>query len=155
LPFAKMPLANCHFFQRHLFRSLMSIMRQQEFGETSFELKLLPPFSTYVCIQQGCNKDGTVCITRLCPTKISKLLHKCVVTYVFCRAARWHIFKPRNPSLGTFMGSCNGRCWSILWPFGLFYGHLVYFKDLWYIFSVLVCSANENLATVRNLRGET
>jgi hypothetical protein len=26
-------------------------------------------------------------------------------------------------------GSCNGR-----WPFGKFYGHLVYFTVIWYIF---------------------
>jgi hypothetical protein len=24
--------------------------------------------------------------------------------------------------------------WSILWPFGLFYGHLVYFVVIWYVF---------------------
>jgi hypothetical protein len=24
--------------------------------------------------------------------------------------------------------------WSILWPFGLFYGHLVHFMAIWYIF---------------------
>jgi hypothetical protein len=35
----------------------------------------------------------------------------------------------------------EGRCWSMLWPFGLFYGHLVYifyghlvyFMAIWYI----------------------
>jgi hypothetical protein len=32
--------------------------------------------------------------------------------------------------------------WSILWPFGIFYGHLVY------IFPVLVCCTKENLATL-------
>jgi hypothetical protein len=25
--------------------------------------------------------------------------------------------------------------WYILWPFGIFYGHLVYFMAIWYIFS--------------------
>jgi hypothetical protein len=24
-------------------------------------------------------------------------------------------------------------CWFILWPFGIFYGHLVYFMGIWYI----------------------
>jgi hypothetical protein len=41
-----------------------------------------------------------------------------------------------------FGGSCNERCWYILWAFVLFYGHvmyvvyghLVYFVVIWYIF---------------------
>jgi hypothetical protein len=28
----------------------------------------------------------------------------------------------------------NGKCPYILWPFGSFYGHLVYFMVIWYIF---------------------
>jgi hypothetical protein len=28
--------------------------------------------------------------------------------------------------------------WYILWSFGIFYGHLVYFVVIWYIFPVLV-----------------
>jgi hypothetical protein len=51
------------------------------------------------------------------------------------RDARWHIFKPKIPIWLNFGRSCNGRCWSILWPFGIgilrpfgiFYGYLVYF----------------------------
>jgi hypothetical protein len=41
-------------------------------------------------------------------------------------------------------------CWYILWPFGIFYGHLVYFMAIWYIlrlfgifFPVLVCCKQE------------
>jgi hypothetical protein len=41
-------------------------------------------------------------------------------------------FQTKNPYLG---GSCDGRCWYILGLFGLFNGHLVYFKVIWYIFS--------------------
>jgi hypothetical protein len=33
----------------------------------------------------------------------------------------------------NFVGYCNGRCWSILWPFGPFYGQLMYFMDILYI----------------------
>jgi hypothetical protein len=29
--------------------------------------------------------------------------------------------------------SSNGKSWYILWPFGLFYGHCKYFRDIWYI----------------------
>jgi hypothetical protein len=50
------------------------------------------------------------------------------------RVARWHIFKPKFPVWVNFEGFCNGRFWSILWPFYLFYGHLVYFIVIWYIF---------------------
>jgi hypothetical protein len=32
-------------------------------------------------------------------------------------------FKPKIPIWVIFGGSCNGRCWHILLPFGLFYGY--------------------------------
>jgi hypothetical protein len=38
--------------------------------------------------------------------------------------------------------------WSILRPFGIFCGHLVYFIVIWYICPVLVCCAKINLATL-------
>jgi hypothetical protein len=43
------------------------------------------------------------------------------------------IFKPKSQIWVIFGGSCNGKCWSILQPFVIFYGHLVYFMDTWYI----------------------
>jgi hypothetical protein len=36
---------------------------------------------------------------------------------------------------------------SILWPFDIFYGHLVYFVVIWYIFPVLVYRSKKNRAT--------
>jgi hypothetical protein len=39
--------------------------------------------------------------------------------------------------------------WSILQPFVIFYGHLVYFVVSWYIFPVLVCCTKKNLATLQ------
>jgi hypothetical protein len=64
-------------------------------------------------------------------------------------------FLTKNPNLVNFRRSCNGRCWyfychsvyftakwCILWPFGKFSGHLVYFSP------VLVCCAEKNLATL-------
>jgi hypothetical protein len=56
------------------------------------------------------------------------------------RVARWHIFKTKILIWVNFGGSCNGRYWYILhvairyilrpfgllWPFGIFYGYLVY-----------------------------
>jgi hypothetical protein len=49
------------------------------------------------------------------------------------RVARRHIFKPKIPIWENFGGPCNGRCWYILWTFGLFYGHLIHFMAILYI----------------------
>jgi hypothetical protein len=46
------------------------------------------------------------------------------------RVARWFIFKPKIPFWVILGGSCNGRCWSILLPFVLFYCHLFYFTAI-------------------------
>jgi hypothetical protein len=46
------------------------------------------------------------------------------------RVARWHIFKPKILIWVSFGGTCNGSGWYILWPLGLFYGHLVYFVPI-------------------------
>jgi hypothetical protein len=47
-------------------------------------------------------------------------------TQVLIRAARWFIFKPKIPLWVNLGGSCNGKCWYILWPLCLFYGHLAF-----------------------------
>jgi hypothetical protein len=57
------------------------------------------------------------------------------------RDARWFIFRPKIFNLATFwrvlqwkmLVYCMG-IWSILWTFNIFYGHLVYFVVVWYIF---------------------
>jgi hypothetical protein len=56
------------------------------------------------------------------------------------RVARWYIFQTKNPNLGKF--------WYILWSFGISYDHLVHSVVLWYIFTVLVCCTEKNLATL-------
>jgi hypothetical protein len=55
------------------------------------------------------------------------------------RVARWFVFKPKIPIWVDFGGSCYGKSWYILLPFGLFYchwkyliGHLVDFVVIWY-----------------------
>jgi hypothetical protein len=48
------------------------------------------------------------------------------------RVARWFAFKPKIQSWVNFGGSCNGRCWYILWTLGPFYVPLLYFMDIWY-----------------------
>jgi hypothetical protein len=59
--------------------------------------------------------------------KYAKMHFKRTQFKVETRVARWFVFKPKIPIWVNFGGSCNGSCWYILWPFGLFYGHLVYF----------------------------
>jgi hypothetical protein len=55
--------------------------------------------------------------------------------------ARWYIFKPKIQIWVNFEGSWNGRCWylrailSILRTNDIFYGHLVHFVVIWYIFT--------------------
>jgi hypothetical protein len=51
--------------------------------------------------------------------------------------ARWFLFKPKKiPICVNFGGSCNGRCWYILCPFGQFSGHSTYFMAIWYNFVI-------------------
>jgi hypothetical protein len=64
------------------------------------------------------------------------------------RVARWFSFKPKIPIRVHFWGSCNGRYWYNLWPFGIFYGTLVYFVVILYSFPVLVYCPTKNLATL-------
>jgi hypothetical protein len=83
--------------------------------------------------------------------------------------ARWYIFVPKTKIWVYFYGSWNAKCWYILWPFGIFYshmygifnGHLVYFKAIGCIcgnlvyfeiigtyFPVLVCCIEKHLAVL-------
>jgi hypothetical protein len=80
------------------------------------------------------------------------------VTKAGCQMAYFQTKK--NPIWVNFGGSCNGKCWYIICPFGQFYNHLVYFSNMyavasWYIlwssaiFSpVLVCCTKKNLANL-------
>jgi hypothetical protein len=70
------------------------------------------------------------------------------------RVARWYIFIPKIPFWVKFGGSCNGRCWYILRPFGKFYGQLVNSTAIRFILwsfgiflPALVCCTKKNLAT--------
>jgi hypothetical protein len=83
------------------------------------------------------------------------------IRYFFCllrldfRVARWFVSKPNIRIWINFVGSCNGRCWYILWTLGPFYSLLLYFMGIcyilwsfWYIFLALVFFAKKNLATL-------
>jgi hypothetical protein len=47
------------------------------------------------------------------------------------RVARWFVFKPKIKIWIKFRGPWRGKCCHILWPFGIFYCHLVYFIAVW------------------------
>jgi hypothetical protein len=77
------------------------------------------------------------------------------------RDARWFVFRPKIPLWVNLGASCNGKCWCILCPFGLFYGNSKY---LWLfgIFCghlvhtfppVLVSCTKKNLATLAQTHG--
>jgi hypothetical protein len=111
---------------------------------------------------------GWVSIHKSCLTKIGDVCRRQCVAATFkvnskgCQMV--YVLKPKIPNLGKFWRVFNWRClylylmaiWSILRPFGLFYGHLVYFLpfDIIYglmvgiFFPVLVCCTNKNLATL-------
>jgi hypothetical protein len=105
----------------------------------------------------------TVCNTVSCPKEMKKhfqlfmICDLCVLGNgslyfrLWIRVARWHIFKPKIWI--NFVGSCNGSCWYIIYPFDLFCGYfgicrLVYFMVIWHTFPVLVCCPKKNLATL-------
>jgi hypothetical protein len=51
-------------------------------------------------------------------------------------------FQPKNSNSVKFWRALGGKMliyfmaiWNILWPFGIFYGHLLHFVFLWYILS--------------------
>jgi hypothetical protein len=46
-------------------------------------------------------------------------------TAIYTRDARWFIFMPKIPIWVYFGGSWNGKCWYILWQFGIFYDLLL------------------------------
>jgi hypothetical protein len=73
-----------------------------------------------------------------------------------CRVARWSVFKPKIRIWANFGGPWNGKCWYILWPFGIFYGLLVLFMSVWYslwsfviFFPFWYVCTKKNLATMR------
>jgi hypothetical protein len=69
-------------------------------------------------------------------------IHNAAENFVYlqllrARVARWHISKPKIPIWVNFGGYSNRRCWYSISPFGLFYGYLVYFVAIRYIFIVI------------------
>jgi hypothetical protein len=63
--------------------------------------------------------------------KASEKLRKRASTFSsLARVARWHIFKPKSLIWVFTRGTCNGRCWYIIWL-------LEYFTDIRYILRLL------------------
>jgi hypothetical protein len=75
--------------------------------------------------------------------------------YKQARVAGWYIFRPKLAIWVNFGGPCKGRCWYILWTFGLFYSHLIFvFYGLLVYFVVfnLFGILKKNLATLKQER---
>jgi hypothetical protein len=88
------------------------------------------------------------------PSRSSIIYRSAVALFalVWSRGARWFVFKPKIPIWVNVGGSCYGKSWHILlplgtyssrecslllyilWPLEIFYGHLVNFVVIWYIF---------------------
>jgi hypothetical protein len=103
-----------------------------------------------------------------CQHSRAKTLHRTSVTEVDCsrpprshensilenskhtriRVARWFVFKPKIQIWVTFGVPWIGKCWYVLWPFGIFHDLLVHFVFIWYIFPVLASCSKKNLATL-------
>jgi hypothetical protein len=73
--------------------------------------------------------------------------------YVCARVARWYIFEPKSQFFECLAIKDEiylMAIWPILLQFHIFYGHLVCIHIvlyvLWYIFPVLVCCTDKNLA---------
>jgi hypothetical protein len=63
--------------------------------------------------------------------------------------ARWYIFKEKNPNLGKFPKVTQWKMLVFLATFVHFIVKLyTYFMAIWYIFSVLVCRTDKNLAAL-------
>jgi hypothetical protein len=60
-------------------------------------------------------------------------LHKYVFRHALFQGCQIVWFKTKNTNLGLFWRALEGKILDILWPFGIFYGHLVYFMAIWYI----------------------
>jgi hypothetical protein len=73
----------------------------------------------------------------------SYFLRKPLLSKIEGRVARWYIFKPKIPiwvnledlemeNVDVYYGHWEfiTAIWYILWPFGIFYGHLVYFMAI-------------------------
>jgi hypothetical protein len=73
------------------------------------------------------SKTDFLCERKRVATFRARNLETCQII----RVARWHIFQTKIPIWVHFGGSSKGRCWYILWSFGLFYEHLVYFVVFW------------------------
>jgi hypothetical protein len=59
-----------------------------------------------------------------------------------------YILIPKIPIWVFFGGHWNGKCWCILWPFGIFHEHLVILLSFGIIFPDLVNCMKKDLATL-------
>jgi hypothetical protein len=96
---------------------------------------LAPAFSPNTLFRTKVRKYIHICIcTYICMyryTYIHSYSHKYSHNYIHTnvvqnRVARWFIFKPKSQFWVNFGWSWNGKCWYILWPVGMFNGHILW-----------------------------
>jgi hypothetical protein len=80
---------------------------------------------------------------------------KSIISAVSNQGCQMAYFQTPSSILGKFWQVLQWKMlvyfkaiWSILRPSGIFFGHLVYWMEIWFIFSVLVCCTKKNLATL-------
>jgi hypothetical protein len=89
--------------------------------------------SAVLCLSiNKCNESLTI-ICRMLIVGALALLLSGKTAHHHSRVARWFIFKPKIPIWINFGGPKIGKCWYILWPSGIFDGHLGYFMTICYI----------------------
>jgi hypothetical protein len=113
------------------------------YGHLVYFVVILVIFSFLVCLPRKIwqpwskleekSQDGSTpraAIHRKCPLKAQKSK----LQLVRHRVARWFIFKQKSQFGQILEGHTYmymGKCSYILWPFGIFYGHLGYFMTIW------------------------
>jgi hypothetical protein len=84
-----------------------------------------------------------------------KIYHAVKLTACKHQGCQMVYFQTKNRTLGQFWRALQWKTivyfvdiWSILRPFDILFGHLVYFVVIWYIFPLLVNCTKINLATL-------
>jgi hypothetical protein len=62
-------------------------------------------------------------------TEVSQVAQS--ATFRVTQGCQMNFFKPKNPKLLNIGGPWNGKCCYILSPYGIYYGHRVYFVYFW------------------------
>jgi hypothetical protein len=71
---------------------------------------------------------------RFSTIKARTYMYETFKNRILSRVARWYMYFQTKIAIWINFGRpFDGRCYNILWPFGLFYSHLIYCIAVWYI----------------------